>query len=90
MDSNKNCQEEIRTVFDCVPPKGGAIAAAAIADIIADGLNSNQIAAIGGFITIVGDSMGYIAAQMDLNDQIISRQKEKAAGSPAFISPPPK
>lgn len=77
MDSNENCREEVRTIFDCLPPRGGALLATLIADILADGLSSSQIAAIGGFITIIGDSLGYIAAQMDLNEQIVSRQKEK-------------
>ncbi len=91
MDSNENCQEEreIRTIFDCVPPRGGAILAAIIADILSDGLDAIQIAVIATFITAVGDSMGYIAAQMDLNEQILSRQKEKSAGVPTIVPPAP-
>lgn len=58
----KNCN----MFLDCFSPKGGVILAAAIADILADGFNSNQIAALGGFITIIGDSLGYISAQMEL------------------------
>lgn len=70
MDSTENCREDRQTIFDCASPRGGAILAAVIADILADGLNSNQIAAIGGFITIIGDSLGYISAQMALNEDI--------------------
>lgn len=75
MDSNEECREEIRTIFDCVPPKGGAILAAIIADILADGLDSVQIALLGAFITTVGDSLVYISAQMELNEQIAGRNK---------------
>jgi hypothetical protein len=72
----ENCREENRTIFDGVPPKGGVITAAIIADIIADGLNSAEIAAIGGFITIIGDSLGFISAQMSLNEEIAEKNKE--------------
>jgi hypothetical protein len=90
MDSNENCREEIRTIFDCVPPRGGTIAAAIIADILADGLNAIQIAVLATFITAVGDNLGYIAAQMDLNEQIVSCLKEKKSGAPAIVPPAPK
>jgi hypothetical protein len=89
MDLNEECKEEIRTIFDCVPPRGGAIFAAIIADILADGLDPIQIAVIATFITAVGDSMGYIAAQMDLNEQIVARQKERTAGTPTIVPPAP-
>jgi hypothetical protein len=69
MDS-ENCREEAKTIFDCLPPRSGTILAAVIADILADGLNSNQIAAIGGFITIIGDSLQYISSQMELNESV--------------------
>lgn len=70
MDSEANCREEIRSILDSVPPRGGTILAAVIADILADGLDATQIAALASFITIIGDSLSYIAAQMDLNEQI--------------------
>jgi pyruvoyl-dependent arginine decarboxylase (PvlArgDC) len=73
MDLDDSCQKESRTILDCLSPRGGTVLAAVIADIIADGLNSTEIAAIGGFITIIGDSLGYIAAQMELNEQIAGR-----------------
>ena len=66
MNQNDCGQKNSYTLLDCLSPKDGAILAAAIADILADGLNSNQIAALGGFITIIGDSMQYISAQMEL------------------------
>ena len=61
-------QKNNNTFLDCLSPKCGTILAAVLADILADGLNSNQIAALGGFITIIGDSLGYISAQMELSD----------------------
>lgn len=70
-------QSNRNTFVDCLTPKGGVILAATIADILADGLNSNQIAALGGFITIIGDSLGYISAQMELNDSRNTNQKER-------------
>ena len=75
MDPDESCQKEVRTIFDCLAPSCGTVLAAVVADIIADGLSSNQIAAIGGFITIIGDSLGYISAQMELNEQIAAGQK---------------
>lgn len=75
MDQDEICRKEVRTIFDCVPPRCGVITAAIIADIIADGLSSTEIAAIGGFITIIGDSLGFISAQMSLNEEISERNK---------------
>lgn len=72
MNSNENSRKEVRTLFDCVSPGKGAILAAVIADILADGLDSVQITVLATFITAVGDSLGYIAAQTELNEQIIS------------------
>ncbi len=73
-----DCGQKNNSMFlDCLPPKGGAILAAAIADILADGLNSNQIAALGGFITIIGDSLGYISAQMELCESKNTNQEER-------------
>lgn len=73
MDSKVNCREDVRTIFDCIPPRGGAILAAVVADILADDLNVVQIAVLATFITAVGDSLGYIAAQTELNEQIAQR-----------------
>lgn len=70
-------QKNSNTNFGCLSPKGGVILAAVLADILADGLNSNQIAALGGFITIIGDSLGYISAQMELCDSRNTNQKER-------------
>ncbi len=68
METENSKQNAGCTFFDGLSPKGGTILAAVIADILADGLNSNQIAALGGFITIIGDALGYISAQMTLNE----------------------
>lgn len=71
MDSKDISSHNAGSTFsDGLSPTGGVILAAVIANILADGLNSNQIAALGGFLTIIGDSLGYISAQMDLNDSI--------------------
>ena len=76
MDCEEDCRKEVRSVLDCVPPRGGAILIAVIADILADGLDAVQMATLGSFITAVGDSLVYISAQMELNEQIVSRRKE--------------
>jgi len=75
--NQKECGQMSSNMFpDCLSPKGGAILAALVADILADGLNSNQIAALGGFITIIGDSLGYISAQMELCESKNTDQQE--------------
>lgn len=56
------------SLFESLSPRGGTILAALIADILADGLDSAQIAALGGFITVIGDSLAFISAQMDLHE----------------------
>jgi hypothetical protein len=71
MNSNENRRKEVRSIFDCVSPGKGAILAAVIADILADGLDSVQITVLATFITAVGESLGYIAAQTELNEQLI-------------------
>lgn len=68
-DNERNCG----TILDGLSPKCGAILATTIAAILSEGLDSNQVTALGGFLVIVGDSMGYIAAQMELNDQVAER-----------------
>jgi hypothetical protein len=85
MDSDENCKKEIRSVFDCVPPRGGTFLIAATADILADGLEADQIAVLGSFIVSLGDTLSYIAAQMVLNERIIAEHKEKMNGTPAVI-----
>ena len=74
----ESSRDEVRTIFDCVPPKGGAISAVIIADILADGLDATQIAVLAAFITTVGDSLAYISAQMGLNEQIAAKQSGNA------------
>jgi hypothetical protein len=68
MDASDGRRDAGCFFLDSLSPKGGTILAAVIADILADGLNSDQIASLGGFITIIGDALGYISAQMELND----------------------
>ncbi|HWQ78248.1 MAG TPA: hypothetical protein VN381_05495 [Anaerovoracaceae bacterium] len=42
--------------------------AALVADILADGLDADQIDVLGSFITIIGDSLSFISAQMSLEE----------------------
>lgn len=56
------------TFFELISPKSGAVLAALTADLLADGLNAKQIAALGGFITIIGDSLSFISSQMALQE----------------------
>ncbi len=68
MDPKDTDQDASYTFLECLSPKCGTVLAAVIADILADGLDTNQIATLGGFITIIGDSLGYISAHMELTD----------------------
>lgn len=77
MDPNCNDQNINNVIFNCRSSRCGAVLAAVIADILAEGLNSNQIAALGSFITIIGDSLGYISAQMELCESKNTNQEEK-------------
>jgi hypothetical protein len=76
MSVTEDSSELNPTIFDCLSPRCGTVLAAVIADIIADGLNSDQISVMGGFITIIGDSLGYISSQMELNEQFNTQKKE--------------
>ena len=79
MDLNKidNNHKECGSILDGLSPKCGAILAPIIAAILAEGLNSNQIAALGSFTNSVGDALSYIAAQMQLNEGLISSDSQK-------------
>lgn len=68
MKQNDNVPAKSKTFFESLSPRGGAVLAAVIGDILADGLDSGQIAALAGFVTIIGDTLGFIAAQMDLQE----------------------
>ena len=56
------------SILDGVTPQCGSFFIPVVATILSEGLDSNQIATLGGFIAAVGDTMAYIASQMDLND----------------------
>lgn len=75
------------TFFELIHPKSGAVLAALTADLLADGLDAKQIAALGGFITVIGDSLAFISAQMALQEN--SRKEPEArhriASDPAPI-----
>ncbi len=68
MACTNNDRAESNGFFESLSPKGGTILAALIADILADGLDSGRIASLAAFITLIGDSLGFIAAQMDLRE----------------------
>ncbi len=89
MDMNENSKEPGKTIFDCLSPNCGTILSSVIADIIAEGLDPIQIVVVASFITSVTSNMFYIASQMDLNNQIASRQKVKASVAPGVAPPAP-
>lgn len=70
MSENESGNVLSRTIFDYLSPSCGTVLAAIIADILAAGLDPVQIAVLAAFITSVGDNLGYIAAQMELNLQL--------------------
>ena len=72
-DSGNNCG----TILDGLSPKCGAVLGAAIAAVLSEGLDATQVAALGGFLVIVGDAMGYIAAQMSLNEEAAERCRQQ-------------
>jgi hypothetical protein len=47
--------------------QGGTVLIASIANILACGLNSEEVSALSSFIVAIGDTMGYISAQRALN-----------------------
>lgn len=65
-------QEESLKQLRCYIKKGmsyqnGSLLIISIANVLADGLDSNEINALGSFIQSVGQIMSYIASQKDLN-----------------------
>ena len=85
MNSYETSRKDVRTIFDCVAPGKGAILAAILADILADGLDTTQINVLATFIIMIGDSLSYIAAQTDLNEQIRNGSQGADAASPVII-----
>lgn len=55
---------------DLLNPRCGALMANAIAQILADDLNYRQMYALAGFISTIGTTLSYIAAQTLLNETI--------------------
>ena len=64
------------SILDNVSPQCGVFFIPIVASILSEGLDANQIATLGGFVAAVGDAMAYIAAQMDLNEEICERNSD--------------
>lgn len=67
--------------LDGVSPKFGAILIGSIADILADGLNASQINVLGAFVASIGDTLSYIAAQMEFNKDLLSANNQDSNNS---------
>ncbi|MPN49070.1 hypothetical protein SDC9_196683 [bioreactor metagenome] len=76
MDSKDCDRKGCGSILDGMSPQCGALFIPIVATILSEGLDSNQIATLGGFVAAVGDAMAYIAAQMDLNEDLCSRSEE--------------
>ncbi len=57
-------------LFDCLNPGCGAALIPAVAQVMAEGLDANQIGVLGNFLSAVGDTLAYMSAQMQRNEQI--------------------
>jgi hypothetical protein len=67
--SKDDCLENRKDVsaFQGVPPAAGSLLIALIANALADDHSIEEISVMAGFFTSLGDILGYIAAQKDLN-----------------------
>ncbi|MDF3001861.1 MAG: hypothetical protein K0Q48_1980 [Bacillota bacterium] len=61
---SKNCS----WILEGLSPQCGVFFIPIVAIILSDGLDIDQITVLSAFLTSVADSMAYIAAQMQLND----------------------
>jgi hypothetical protein len=64
-----------RTLFDCFSPNCGTNLAAAVAEVLAEGLLPVQINVLGNFVTAVGTNLTYIAAQKEINELLCPKKK---------------
>ncbi|QOX64249.1 hypothetical protein FRZ06_13320 [Anoxybacterium hadale] len=55
-------------ILEGLSPQCGVLFIPIVAIILSDGLDIDQITVLSAFLTAVADSMAYIAAQMQLND----------------------
>ena len=78
MSANGNEGKERGSILDGLPPHCGVVLAPIIASIMAEGLDSDQIVTLGAFVNIIGDSLGYIAAQAALNEDLGTASDETA------------
>jgi hypothetical protein len=67
--SKDDCLENRKdiNIFQGVPPAAGSLLIALIANALADEHTIEEITVMAGFFTSLGDLLGYIAAQKDLN-----------------------
>jgi len=65
-EMSNDTSEETRKIFlNRLSPRCGVLLAAGFAEIIADGLITDQIGALGSFVTTIGDNLSLIADQLD-------------------------
>ena len=71
--SSNNDNEFTRHIFlEGISPKFGALLISVTADILSEGLTASQINVLGTFTAAVGDTLSYIAAQMQFNQEILA------------------
>ncbi len=57
-------------LFDCFSPDCGAALITAVAEAMSEGLNADQMNVLGTFLTAVADTISYMAAQRQRNEQV--------------------
>jgi hypothetical protein len=67
------------TLFDCFSPNCGTNLAAAVAEVLAEGLIPLQIDALGNFLTAVGSNLTYMAVQKEINELLCPKKQTAAA-----------
>lgn len=78
MDSNSLCNRKC-LFLEGLSPRAGALLATAIAEALADGFDPGQINVLGTFITVIGDSLAFIAAQAEHNSEICSKSRDQSS-----------
>lgn len=58
-----------RTFLELLPSKQGTLLAAAIANIMTEGLNAEQQNILGNFVSVVGALISYKASRDELNEE---------------------
>jgi hypothetical protein len=62
-------------LFDCFSPDCGAALITAVAEAMAEGLDADQIGVLGNFVSAVGDTLAYISAQIQRNEQTCPKKR---------------